>query len=463
MRHYLKNFPGRAFVRPGVVAAVAMAIAIAAATSISSGAQATELRPKPISQLFDDDCGVPAVAMLLRSAGVVASPAELVAGLEPNAREDALSGTDLIRMVSHVDRGVELVAGFVPVSRLQSLAARETMIILMRTRAFGGAVQLDHFIVVERRLSEGFLVADPMLASRAFLSDDLLERDAHSKVIDGKIHILVFRLMRGRLGAAPAAAENPEDAHIRPWEVLHRLPRPLPPGKWTIATSFVHGHSQSGSLKDLRMDQRALSKRLLISRGLTPRTQVGIELNTSEGETRLRIPGDNFTLGGGAASSGRLIWSYFPDRSLPWGMTGSTSLSAAWRDVGMPSELSGTVQLDRRIKDLAFNLVGEIGVDAHSGKAVVALTPSVTYDKVLPNGLAVGIAMSAPSIDMRKPDHLYASVSASRSISPNLSAAMFYQQEVLEKHGMRERQFGFTVTYGIPRPMRKASAKQWSD
>jgi hypothetical protein len=440
---------GRSATRP---AAFFLAYLLAETSAVAHSQPLLE-RQAPIPQAFDDDCGVAALAMLFRNAGVEISIGRLVAGLSVDARGEALSGTDLIQMVRNSGEDFELVAGFVPVASLHELAAEESFIILLRPRSFGGADGFDHFVVVERRLAAGYLIADPILPSRTLLADALVERDAHGKMVNGVPYVMVFRLIRDGKPAMPLR-QSTADERARSWSDTYRLPRSLPSGKWLVETNVVHTTSSEVVDDGVEIDSEGLSKRVRLSRGVGHSSQASVELVENEGSTRLQIPGAALSLGSEAGRSASVDWTKFYDWDLPLQFAASTNLRAAWSNRLAPDAVSGSIQLTNRLGDVGMSISNELVVDLRMGKAALFTTVSASLDVSTPWDVIVGGIATLESQNMQSPDRLFATAYIAKNIDPNLSISAFVQHDVLQRHGRTDTQVGVTLTFGVPRPMR---------
>ncbi|MGE3691545.1 MAG: cysteine peptidase family C39 domain-containing protein, partial [Novosphingobium sp.] len=334
-------------------------------------------RPAIIAQRFDDDCGAAALVMLLQRAGVDISAEDLLAGLKPGASADALSAADLAGLVSALGQGLRLDVGFLPVPMAATLAESEPYLILIKPRSQVGTVAVDHFILVEGRAADGFLVADPDLPSRVRLTDSAFARDAHGKQIDGKPYAMVLKLSRNDEQIAQRVPSEPGDAHLLHWEQAYNLPRVLPAGKTAVSVGQLWQKTRvddPASSIETRQDNNVTV--LGLSRGIGHRTEIGLSLARFSGTGSFRLPGEEFTVERQGTFNATLSIRHVPAVALPQGFGMSTAASVEWSDSAAPS--AGSISADIQWAKAGFVL----GVDTtlrHDREFSAFVTPTISY------------------------------------------------------------------------------------
>lgn len=412
-------------------------------------------RPGVTAQRFDDDCGVAALLMLLQRAGVSVTEQQLLAGLAPGSREDALSAADLAGMVSSLKANLQLDVGFLPLPAIARLAEREPFLILMKPRVNVSSYAIDHFILVEGRVGEGYLVADPDLPSRVRLSDASLGRDAHGRVIEGKPYAMVLKLSRDSKHVAQRLAPKPDDEDLRQWEQAYRLPRALAPGKTVVSLGYLR---QEAKFTDPATGFESMESSNVtvfgVSRGIGHRSEVHLSLARIAGTGGFRLPGEPFTFERDGSFNAALGISHVPDIVLPRSLGVSTAAMIEWSDDPVPSAGSVNVNIDWAKAGFAAGLATTLRYDREFS---AVLTPSVSYRIPVQQLFVLDAGLAAPyRVGDDRPNY-EAQVALSRNIGFDFRLSAFFNASIFPEKGYRSHQFGVTLGYGIPRRFRRAN------
>ncbi len=411
-------------------------------------------RPAVAAQRFDDDCGAAALVMLLQRAGVNISESELLAGLGPDSRVDALTAADLADLVSALGSGLQLDVGFLPLPAAARLAESEPFLILMKPRLSAGTAAIDHFILVEGRAGNGYLVADPDLPSRVRLTDTAFARDAHGKTIDGKPYAMILKLSRESGQVARLLPSRPGDAHLRQWEDVYNLPRVLAPGKTVLSLGQLRQETEfddpvSGAGASEVSDVTLFS----ISRGIGHRTEIGLSLARISGKGGVRLPGEPFTFDRRGDFNAALGIRHVPNLALPHGLALSTAASIEWSDELAPSAGSVSANLDWARAGFVVGLGTTLRYDDEFSAVV---TPSASYRLPVKRLFLLDAGVAAPyRIGDTKPNY-EVNVSVSRNIGLDFQLGAFFNAGIFQDRGYSRRQFGVVLGYGIPRRFRHA-------
>lgn len=309
-------------------------------------------------------------------------------------------------------------------------------------------------MVVQRKLTGGFLVSDPLLPTRTMLTESLIRRDAHQKVVGGDPYIFVLRLIDRRGTAAPAFAPRDEDERVQGWADTYRLPRALPPRKITITASIVRGASKFliGDGGQLRNEETG--GQIVATRGMGHGSQLSLGFSHRGSAADLTLFDTPFSLGRSSRSSATIDWTTFHSWSMPAEVAASTSVRANWSTIGAPDTLSGSIELTKRASNFGFSLNTELLIGADIKNLSVIVTPTVSYSLPLGRGYLTGASVTMPTVNLRTPTSAYLSAFVSHNISPNLSLALYADREMMRLDGTSDSHFGIALTWGIPRRMR---------
>jgi hypothetical protein len=409
--------------------------------------------PPVIRQRFDDDCGLAALQMLLERAGLNVSIDALLAGLKPSANVDALTAADLTDMVAALKLNVQLDVGYLPLDTAAALASQEAFLVLMKPDALTGFGALDHFVLVEGRKDQAFVVADPVLTQRVQLSDESFARDVHGRTINGAKYAMLLRLVRNAEQTTKSLQFDPAAQPLRSWEQAYRLPRLLPPGKIQLSLAQVR---QENRERDPALNTAIIGDSdatvLNIARGLGGRSQISLSLAGISGSGGFKRPGETFDLDRTGAFNAALAIDHVPDIILPSSLALFTYATVEWSDDAAPSAaaigadtvwtngyLSAAVNTDLR----------------HEGRLIARVTPTVAYQFPPLEGFIFQAEMSAPyRIGSNRP-HYETQLSFSRQLDLDWQIGAFFNSGLFEQKGERNRQFGVALTYGIPRRFRR--------
>lgn len=417
-------------------------------------AQAQE-QPRLLQQNYDDDCGLAALRMLLERAGIKAGDRELLAGLDPNSGENALTASDLVAMVDSLKLEVRLEVGFLPLPMVSQLAEREPFLILLKPQYLPGRVGvIGHFVLIERSYEDGFVVADPVLPERVRMSSSLFAASAHGKAIGEQPHAMVLRLTRGARGAAMPVPPQSQYTKLGRWEQAYQLPQVLPKGKTTISVShFRQGESVIDPDQGLAIRGNTDVTVIDLSRGIGGRTQVGLSLLRASGTGEFRLPGEVISVGRAGSIGAILRIDHIPRVTLPHSMGLSTSASVEWGRGIAPDAATISGDLDWSGSHLEAGIGGELRFD---GALIGLITPTVGFRLPTRSGFMFSGAFSAPyKIGASRPEfELQASVH--KQLGSDLQVGVFASAGIFQRTGASSHQLGLSLTYGIPRHFRRA-------
>ena len=409
--------------------------------------------PPVIAQRYDDDCGLAALQMLLERAGLNVSMDTLLAALNPTANVDALTAADLTDMVAALERDVRLDVGYLPLDTTAALASQEPFLVLMKPDALTGFDAFDHFVLVEGRQDQGFVVADPVLPQRVRLSDETFSRDVHGRAINGVKYAMLLRLVRNAKPIAEPLRSDPGAQALRSWEQAYRLPRLLPPGKMQLSLTQMR---QENRVWDPALAASVASDSnptlLNIARGLGKRSQLGISLARIPGGGGFKRPGETFDLGRTGSFNAALAIDHVPDIVLPPSLALFTYATVEWSDGLTPSAAA----IGSDIIWTNGYLTAAVNADLrHEGQLIARVTPTVAYQLPTQAGFIFQAGLAAPfRVGSKRPDYEM-QLSVSRILSLDWQINGFYNSGLFEQRGDRNRQFGVTLTYGIPRRFRR--------
>ena len=406
-----------------------------------------------LRQRFDDDCGLAALQMLLQRSGQNISIDALLAGLKPSANVDALTAADLADMVAALGLDVRLDVGYLPLETAAALAAREPFLVLMKPDALTGFDAFDHFILVEGRQDQGFVVADPVLPQRVRLSDGTFARDVHGKSIDGVNHAMLLRLARNSEQIAQPLRFSPAAQPLRSWEQAYRLPRLLSPGKVRLSLAQVRQENRVfDPILGTSVASSSNATLLNIARGLGKGSQISLDLARISGGGGFKRPGETFDLGRTGSLNAALTLDHVPDIALPPSLALFTYASVEWSDELTPSAAAVGVNI------VWTNGYFAAGIDTdlrHEGRLVARITPTIAYRLPTRTGFVFEAELAAPyRVGGDRPSYEM-QLSFSRQIGLDWQIGAFFNSGVFQQSGERNRQFGVALTYGIPRRFRR--------
>ncbi len=413
-------------------------------------ARETIARDTPvIPQQFDDDCGLAALQMLLQRSGLNTSTDALLVGLKPSANVSALTAADLTDMVAALNLNVRLEVGYLPLDTASMLASQEPFLVLMKPDALTGFGALDHFILVEGRQAQNFVVADPVLTQRVRLSDESFARDVYGRTINGAKYAMLLRLVRNGEQIEQPLQLNLATQQLRSWEQAYRLPRLLPAGKT--------GVSLTQARQDFRRQDQTLNTEfksgsdatlLGIARGLGGRSQINFSLARISGDGGFKRPSEAFDLAQTGAFNADLTIDHVPAIVLPSSLALFTYATAEWSGDVTPSAaaigaytvwsngyLTGSVDTELR----------------HEDRLIARVTPAINYQLPPWKGFIFQGEIAVPfRVGSNRPNY-ETLLSVSRQLDFDWQISAFFSSGLLERKGERSRQFGVSLTYGIPR------------
>lgn len=409
-------------------------------------------RPGVTVQRYDDDCGVAALLMLLQRAGVNVTEKELLAGLKPGSSVEALTSADLADLVAALGVNLQLDIGFVPVSVAANLAQREPYLVLIKPRVFGASRAIDHFILIEGRVGNTYLTADPVLPSRVRLSDAVFARDVHGKVIDGKPYALVLKLSRDSKRVASQVPLKPSDERLRYWDQAYRLPLSLPAGK--VVMSIGQHRQETGVIDQTAGTEANETSNVTVfsaAVGVGHRTELGLTLARITGSGLVRLPGETISFERSGDFSATLGVKHIPSIVLPQSVGLTTGAAIEWSNDIAPS--AGSVSANISWVKGGFEL-GLGTMLRHDGKVAALITPSISYQLPVKRAFIIDAGIAAP-YRIGDPRPFYEmQVSVSRNLGPNVLVSAYFSNGILMENGLHSRRFGLTLGYGIPRRFR---------
>lgn len=410
--------------------------------------------PPVIRQRFDDDCGLAALQMLLERAGLNVSIDALLAGLKPSANVDALTAADLTDMVAALKLNVQLDVGYLPLNTTAALASQEPFLVLLKPDALTGFDALDHFILVEGRKDQAFVVADPVLPQRVQLSDESFARDVHGRTMNGMKYAMLLRLVRNaEQTTKPLQFDPAAQPPLRSWEQAYRLPRLLPPGKIQLSLAQVR---QENRERDPALNTAVIGDSdatvLNIAQGLGGRSQISLSFAGISGSGGFKRPGETFDLDRTGAFNAALAIDHVPDIVLPSSLALLTYAMLEWSDDLVPS--AAAIGADTVWTNGYLTVA--VNTDLrHEGRMIARVTPSVGYQLPPLAGFVFQAEMSAPfRIGSNRPRY-ETQLSFSRQLGMDWQIGAFFNSGLFEHKGERNRQFGVALTYGIPRRFRR--------
>ncbi len=419
----------------------------------AANAQSGE-RPPVAAQRFDDDCGAAALVMLLQRAGIDITEKQLLAGLGPDARQDALTAADMAELVSALGMNLQLDVGFLPLPAAAEMAKSEPFLILIMPRSSAGTAAIDHFILVEGRAGDGFLVADPDLPSRVRLTDAAFARDVHGKSIDGKPYAMVLKLSRDDRQIARQLPAKPADAQLRQWEDVYNLPRVLAPGKTVMSIGQLRQEARfDDPVSGIETRDIGNITLLSVARGIGGRSEIGLSLAKFSGTGGVRLPGEPFTFDRRGDFNAALSIRHVPGFVLPHSLGLSTSASVEWSDELAPSAGSVSANLDWARSGFVVGVGTTLRYD---GEFSAVVTPAVNYRLPVKRLFLLDAGVAAPyRIGDNRPSYEM-QVSLSRHIGMDFQLGAFFNAGIFQDRGFSRHQFGVILGYGIPRRFRRS-------
>jgi predicted double-glycine peptidase len=423
------------------------------------GAQAAQAQPTlddlppVVRQKFDDDCGLAALQMLLQRAGLAVTPEALLAGLSPSATVDALSAADLADMVAALDRDVRLEVGYLPLDTVAQLASREPVLVLLKPDVLTGYGALDHFVLIEGRAGQAYLIADPVLPRRVQLSDQRFAKDVHGKVINSAKYAMLLRLIRKDTPAAQPLPFEPDGRALRSWEQAYRLPRLLAPGKFQITLAQVRQENRERDLVgNAALVTTSDATLLNLARGLGGGSQISLSLAGISGSGGFKRPGEIFDLGRTEAFNAAVWIDHVPQITLPPSVALLTYATVEWSDGPAPSAAAIGADTVWTNGSLALAVNTDL---RYQGELVARVTPSVSYLFTPWVGFIVQADIAAPYRIGNSRPTFEAQLSVNRQLSFDWQIGAFFNSGIFEQSGERRQQFGVAVTYGVPRRFRR--------
>lgn len=447
------------------------AAAFAAATLCVSPARADVAvdeqtrRVRVETQVRDDDCGPAALVTLMRMAGVEISESALLTGLAVNTdrRREGLTALDLRRMVERSGTGLSLAGEFVGEDRLNQMVQQRPVIVLLYEfgeRRNGATPAIGHFVVLEAwSQARGFLVADPALGRRGFMSLGEVSQQAHPRSGERSHEILVMYLERdGPIAAHAGLVTSDEERRYGDLRDLRRLATGLPRGKTlvTLAVSHARSRLRIGGDAPLELSTSDSTATFIVQHGLDNRTTLNWSLGLSRSGAALRFSGTpGFSLGShDVATPMQVALSRRVDLGLPENVSTELSVGAAFRDVvrpiGLNAGIAGQLQLGRTSVIGAANVSvtrvgGETFADANSS---IGVSRSIAHGFDLGTTLSLNVPMrsSAPYGEL--------TVSLGRPIGRNWLVEAYVSRIIGPSGGLRSSQVGLSLTVAVPNRLR---------
>lgn len=409
-------------------------------------------RPVVVAQQFDDDCGLAALRMLLQRSNIEVSESALAGSLPPSQSLDALSASDLAMMVDNLRLDVRLDVLFLPVSAIEQFSEFEPFIILLKPQPLSGNSVFNHFVLVEARTDNGYLVADPILGERVELSDrDLAER-THGRQVDGDVNPMILRLTRSGRGSGVVVPAISTDQRLMDWEAAYRQPRLLPQGKTQLSFGFSVQSDRFRPEDGVLLGETNRELSLGFTHGLSGRTQVGLSLNFSEGSGLIQLGDDRTSFDLGEARSVTLSFQHVPRIELPTGIGLVTSADLTWTNGTQPLYATLGADLSYVYNDFTFGLGTEM---LYNGSSYWQVTPSASYSTVVGQAFLLDLSLAAP-FDVTFGTHTYeAELALSRNFGPDLLLRGFVNYGLSDDRASEQVGAGLEIVYGIPRRFRK--------
>ncbi len=415
-------------------------------------AQVSE-RPVVIAQRFDDDCGLAALRMLLQRSGFDLSEIEIASGLDSTRSLDALSAADLVSMIENLGLGLRLDVSFLPVDAIARFAEFEPFLILLNPQPISGNAVFNHFVLVERRTENGYIIADPILGARVELSDrDLAER-THGREVSDVLNPMVLRLSRSGQGSGEILLSSGSDLRLMDWEAAYRQPRLLPLGKTQLSFGYAVQAERFRPENGVVLGELNREFILGFTHGLTSRSQVGLSLSFTDGSGSIEVDGNRFSFGLNDVRAATLSFRHVPNIALPSGLGLVTSADLNWLDE--PQSSYGTLGADLSYvhNDLAFGLGAEVQYD---GEAYWQVTPSAAYSTAIANYLLLDLSVAVPFDVTFGTSSYETQVALSRSFGPDFLVRGFVGYSVTGDGTSDQVGAGIEFVYGIPRRFRNS-------
>lgn len=439
------------------------AVALATAALFSSVAEA---RVAIERQDRDDDCGAEAIATLMKMAGISISADQLLEASEKKAASSApgLTAADLRLMVERSGHPVELVGEWVSTSQLpSSVSANPGIVLLYEAHEQRGqqARVLGHYVVVEAwSASRGFLIADPAIGRRAFVPTPELNKIAHARERKGQSQVLILRLRRSGEEVGLSQPVTPlEEAKLPKLIDLRRLPFGLPKGKTIVTVGVAHARSNiSLDHESLEIGATSTSGAVTIQRGMGNGTALTLSMGGVASSAILHFPGnERFSLGR-QNSLGRFYIGYTVPVDLTQTATLSSSLTGgiSFRSSGKPTGVNAGVAAHLQAGGTTLTGTLDLSATHPSTSWGLAVAPSIAASRAVGKRIQVGAAIlthlplttGSPDVEVA----LFADVALSRSWSVGAYAA----HGVFEPKGSRSRHLGLSITYAVPRRVRRS-------
>lgn len=435
-------------VRPAFV--FCFAVFTAAYSFDAADAQISE-RPVVVAQQFDDDCGLAALRMLLQRSGIEVAESALAASLPPSQSLDALSASDLAMMVENLGLGLRLDVLFLPVSAIEQFSEFEPFIILLKPQPLSGSAVFNHFVLVEARTDNGYLVADPILGERVELSDrDLAER-THGREVGGDLNPMILRLTRSGRGSGVVVPVISTDQRLMDWEAAYRQPRLLPQGKTQLSFGFSVQSERFRPEGGVLLGETNRELSLGFTHGLSGRTQFGLSLSFSDGSGLIQLRDDRTSFDLGEVRAVTLSFQHVPRIELPTGLGLVTSAELTWTDGTQPLYATLGADLSYVYNDFTFGLGTEM---LYNGSSYWQVTPSARYSTVLADTFLLDLSLAAP-FDVTFGTHAYeAELGLSRNFGPDLLLRGFINYGLSDDRTSERVGAGLEIVYGIPRRFR---------
>lgn len=411
----------------------------------------------------DDDCGIPAVKTLLRMGGFDVSEATLLAHL-PRARSKkaGLSALDLRTMVNAIGLGVQLDGAFKPGHEVVEEVKRGPVLVLLYEfgqRSSDGTPALGHFAVLEAwSETRGFLMADPALGKRGFISAHQLTAKAHRRSRGGRDEILLMSLNRDKQSIAHALPVTPhEERRFRTIAELRRLATGLPKGKAviTLSVGIDSSHASGGETEPMSLRTTSKSAALTVEYGLSSRSVLTWSSGFGGGSAVLELPDSGrFNLGGSSTLTPMQISvAQRVDLGLPENVTVDVFGGAIFKKFIEPIALQGGISAQMQLGRSAVFGSFDLSVLRENGRVRPQFAPTLGVARDLGGGFSVAADVGVILMP-GEPTHARWTLTARRALGRNWAVTTYYSRGLFEPAGAASNQLGFSVSFAVPNRLR---------
>lgn len=433
-----------------------------AALFLSSGAYG---RVPVVAQMRDDDCGAAATVTILRMAGVNVSEKVLLGYRprpSPRQRGAGLSALDLKRMVAAAALGVELQGTWELGSGLVEAVRRAPVLVLVYERGKStekGTPGFGHFIVLESwSESRGFLVADPALGKRGFLSLQQVDDTLHGRMRNGRRELLLMRPTRnGRWVASSTPVTSLEEQRLRTLDELRRLGSGLPAGKMRVTLAFEAESYAAGidgpEPSDVKMTGETAA--LTVEYGLDRRTGLVWSAGVGRGEAFLSSPAlGRFDLGSSVASTPmQLAVTRRVGLGRAENVAADISVGASFAKFTKPIAVQAGITTQFQLGRTALIGGFDLALIRQRKQLDLRLAPSIGANREVVRGWIFGGNLSAVASASGLEDASLG-LSLQTAIRKNWYASAYVTQSIYSIDGSRTRRIGLSLTHDLPNYLR---------